>query len=807
MNTFRTLLSILLVLACAQFRAQTLTVLDAESGLPLDQVILLGDSARQMVLTNEAGQADLSLLQGSTLVELRAAGYATQVRSYATLLEIRRVRLETSNLNLSEVVISASRWRQVSDAVPARVVSINPQMVALQNSQTAADMLGSSGKVFIQKSQQGGGSPMIRGFATNRLLYTVDGVRMNNAIFRGGNIQNVINIDPFALERTEVLFGASSVMYGSDAIGGVMSFHTLPPQLSLSDTALVSGKAVLRYASANKEQTGHFDLHLGWRKWASVTSFSTWRYGPLRQGRHGPDDYLKPFHVQRQDSTDVVVTQQDPLLQIPSGYDQINWMQKIRYKPSENWNFQYGFHFSETSSYGRYDRHNRQREGAPRYGRWDYGPQMWLMHNLLAEHQGGGALYDQANLRLAQQSFAESRITRNFNNEWEQNRRENVDAYSLNLDMAKKMGKHQWYYGLEAVHNEVFSRGSERRWVGASPQQPIWPGSSRYPRASWSSYALYVNDSWALRPGMTLQGGLRYNHFALQADFSNNQEFFPLPSQDTRLRESALTGSLGLVKHNEQNWVYSLNLATAFRAPNVDDIGKVFDSEPGAVVVPNPDLNAEYAYNLDIGLARVWAGQFKLDMSLYYTWLNGAMVRRDFSLAGQDSILYDGQMSRVQAVQNAAQAQVYGVQMGLEWQLPAGFSLAHDLNWQEGWEEQADGQRSPARHAAPLFGTLRLSYRKGALQWQLYGQYQGRRRHGQLALSERNKTEIYALDARGQTFAPSWYTVNYKVRYILSPGWSVSAGLENITDRRYRPYSSGLSGAGRNFILAFQARF
>src|SRR5690606_22392978 len=252
---------------------------------------------------------------------------------------------------------------------------------------TAADLLSLSGKVYIQKSQQGGGSPMIRGFSTNRLLYTVDGVRMNTAIFRGGNLQNVINLDPFATESTEVLFGPGTVIYGSDAIGGVMSFTTIKPQLSLSDKTLVSGKAVTRYSSANNEKTGHFDVNVGWKKWALVTSISSWDYDHLRQGSHGPDDYIKPVYVQRQDSTDVIINQDDPLLQIPSAYSQINMMQKVRFKPNELWDLEYGFHFSETSPYGRYDRNTRYRNGTLRYAEWSYGPQKWMMNNLSVNHK------------------------------------------------------------------------------------------------------------------------------------------------------------------------------------------------------------------------------------------------------------------------------------------------------------------------------------------------------------------------------------------------------------------------------------
>ena len=160
---------------------------------------------------------------------------------------------------LKEVVLTPNRWKQTANEVPQKVTVINSSAVALQNPQTAADLLTISGKVFMQKSQQGGGSPMIRGFATNRLLYSIDGVRMNTAIFRGGNIQNVISLDGFVIDKTEIVFGPGSVMYGSDAIGGVMSFQTLTPRFSLEDKTRVSGSAVSRISSANEEKTAHFE--------------------------------------------------------------------------------------------------------------------------------------------------------------------------------------------------------------------------------------------------------------------------------------------------------------------------------------------------------------------------------------------------------------------------------------------------------------------------------------------------------------------------------------------------------------------
>ncbi len=803
MRTF--LIGVVLLLGPALGLCQTATVLDGDSGLPLAGVTLISDSPHTFAVTNAKGQADLSHFEAVESIQIRSLGYATRVMSYRELEALGfEIRLEPSDINLDEVVLSATRWRQSKVTIPSNIVSVSPREVALQNPQTAADLLGLSGKVFIQKSQQGGGSPMIRGFATNRLIYTVDGVRMNTAIFRGGNIQNVINLDPFATESTEVLFGPGSVIYGSDAIGGVMSFQTLTPRLSISDSPLITGKAVIRYGSANKEKTGHLDVNVGWKKWALVTSLSSWDFDDLRQGSHGPDDYIKDFYVRRQDSTDVVITQNDPLLQVPSGYSQVNLMQKVRFNPNENWDFQYGFHYSETSPYGRYDRHNRLRNGLPRYAEWDYGPQKWMMNNFSLSHDAYSDAYDQVVLRVAHQAFEESRISRNLNNPAREVRTEKVQAYSVNLDFHKAVWeKHKLYYGLEWVLDDVASTGrDEDISAGTSAVGP-----SRYPQATWSSLAAYVSDEYLISERWTLQAGMRYNFFSLDADFSTNAAFYPFPFSQARISDGSLTGHVGAVYRPEPSWVLKGSLATAFRSPNIDDVGKVFDSEPGAVTIPNPDLKAEYALNADLGMAKVVDDWLKLEFSAYYTRLNNAMVRRDYQLGGQDSIVYDGTMSRVQAIQNAAVADVYGIQAGVELKLPAGFGFSTDLNWQQGEEELDNGTRSPTRHAAPFFGVSRLTYRADRLELQLNTQYQGNRSAADLPVEERAKDEIYAKDAQGENYAPAWYTLNLKAHYALSETFSVGAGLENLTDQRYRPYSSGLSGAGRNFILSFQANF
>ncbi|MEZ4947033.1 MAG: TonB-dependent receptor [Cyclobacteriaceae bacterium] len=782
--------------------SQTITIREQETKKPLNLVTLSSQNPKAFAITNTNGRADISEFKSSEKIEIRMLGFYTLVKSYDELAsEDFELSMESSNLNLDEIVISATRWRQTSTNIPSKIISISSSEIALQNPQTAADLLNVSGKVYIQKSQQGGGSPMIRGFATNRLLYTVDGVRMNTAIFRGGNIQNVINLDPFAIENTEVFFGPGSVIYGSDAIGGVMSFQTLTPQFSLDEKPLITGKAVTRYSSANNEKTGHFDINVGWKKWAFVTSFSSWDYDHLRQGSHGSDDYLKSYFVQRQDDEDKVITQDDPLLQIPSAYTQVNLMQKIRFKPSTKWDFQYGFHYSETSPYGRYDRHTRVRSGTARYAEWDYGPQSWLMNNLNITHSGNNAAYDKVTLRLAQQSLEESRIDRSLNSVNRSTAVEQVAAYSANLDFTKSTNsKNTLFYGVEYVFNDIASTGK----LTDISTGINTAGPSRYPQSTWSSTAAYINDEYTMSDQVTLQAGVRYNQFKLDAAFDNT--FYPFPFSSAHLNKGAITGSLGAVYRPSNTWVINANFGSAFRSPNVDDIGKVFDSEPGAVTVPNPNLKAENAYSLDLGFAKIFGEAVKLDITGYYTVLNNAMVRRNFQLNGQDSIMYDGALSQVQAIQNAAVANVYGLQVGLEVKLPAGFSFSSDLNTQQGKEELDDETTSASRHAAPLFGVSRLTYKTSNLSLQFYAAYQGERRFEDLAVEEQGKDEIYAKDTNGNNYSPSWYTLNIKALYEITEHFTLSTGLENITDQRYRPYSSGISAPGRNFILSLAVK-
>ena len=797
------IITLLLFFFTIGFLAQNVSIKDKSTHEPLEYVVLLSSNPDVYTTTNAQGKANLSEFDDNSSIEISYLGYKTLIVTLDYIIEQNNtIYLTPSVLNMDEVIISATRWNQHTYDTPSAIISIDPKTKNLQQPQTSADLLGLSGKVYIQKSQQGGGSPMIRGFATNRLLYAVDGVRMNTAIFRAGNIQNVISLDPFSMEKTEIFFGPGSVIYGSDAIGGVMNFKTLNPQLAIDDELLINGKANYRFSSANLEKTGHFDINIANKKWSFISSVSYNNFENLRMGAHGPKDYIKPFYVQRIDDNDFVIQNTNENNQNPSGYSQFNIMQKVRFKPHEQLDFNYGFHYSETSDYDRFDRLIVTKEGLPTYAEWKYGPQKWLMNLISISSKQKKMFYNGAEIRLAHQYFEESRINRKFNHNTRNNRTEQVNAFSVNLDLYKDISNmNKLFYGVEWVFDDVKSTG-EQYDLSTKISQPI---ASRYPNSKWATYGLYITDQYKFSEKFKSQIGLRYGHYSIKSNF--NTTFYPLPFDEIKNNRGALTGSLGIVCKPVPNLVFNFNTATAYRVPNVDDIGKIFDSEPGSVVVPNPDLKPEYAYNVDIGVAKMFNKIIKLELTGYATYLKNALVRRDFILNGATQIMYDGTLSDVQSIQNAAYAKVIGLQAGIEVVLPNGIGFSSDYNIQKGEEELDDGTVSPSRHAPPAFGTTRITYNANKLYLQFYANYMAKRPYEKMPFEELGKSYLYAKDTNGNPYAPSWFTLNLKTNYKITSNFSIGMGLENITDQRYKPYSSGIAAPGRNFVMSLKAQF
>lgn len=705
---------------------------------------------------------------------------------------------------LEEVIISVNKWELKMNEVPNKITKISKQEILRNNPQTAADLLSQTGTVFVQKSQLGGGSPMIRGFSTNRVLLVVDGVRMNNAIYRSGNLQNVISVDALALETAEVIFGPGSLIYGSDAIGGVMDFHSLHPRLSATNKMLIRGSASARYSTANNENTVHADVNVGWQKWSLLSSITYSKFDDLKMGKHGgQDSYLRPEYVQRMNGIDSIIRNTDPRIQRFSGYEQINLLEKIRFRPTPYFDMQYGFTYAKTGDAPRYDRLIQYRNNRLRFAEWNYGPMIWSMHNLQMLHTKKNKLYDEGKITVAYQDYEESRIDRTRTSLIRNQQTETVKAISLNADANRSVGKGRLYYGVEYVWNKVGSTGMQTNINTGNSNAFV----SRYPDGStWSTTGIYTSYKINVQPKVTVTGGLRYSYNTLHATFDTS--FIKFPYQQANIKEGAVTGNVGFVFRPTETWQLNANFSTGYRMPNVDDIGKLFESAPGNITVPNPDLRSEYALNYEAGVIKNINEKLRVELNLFHSLLNNAIVRRVSSFNGQDSILFDGILSRVETLQNVAKATVWGLQLSGEVHISKRLSVQSHANWITGKETDDNSNiQVPLRHAPPFYGSTLIKYRWKKLYAEFSALYNSEISNKKLAPVEQAKTDIYAIDANGKPYSPGWYTINIKTSYDLTGNLLLTAGWENITNQRYRPYSSGIVAAGSNFIFSLRASF
>ncbi len=782
--------------------AQKIKVIDKDSGKPIEHVTVYTENGSS-ILTDKNGIANLEGFKKYNVLYFQHPAYVNKsIPKIESSDELFVVDLTERIINIDEIVISATKWEQAKDDVPNKIVAITPSQTEFNNPQTAADLLASSGQVFIQKSQLGGGSPMIRGFAANSVLIVVDGIRMNNAIFRSGNLQNVISIDPNILDKAEVVFGPGSVIYGSDALGGVMNFSTKALKFSSQKKLLTLGNAFIRTSTANNEKTFHADVNIAGKRFSALTSITASQYDDLKTGSQRSSDFpdfgKRKFYVETIGGEDRIVTNRDENVQVGSGYDQLNVLQKFGYKLNKNITLGYSFNFSTTSDIPRYDRLiETDDNGLPIMSEWYYGPQNWMMHSLKAKIINGQGFFDKATITLGYQNVEESRNSRNYQDPLLSVRTENVDIFTSNFDFNKTIShRSKLFYGFEGLYNKVNSSAFRRNIVDGT----ISSLSTRYPSggSDYTSLATYASLQHRFSQRLTVNAGIRFSFVALTARV-NDEDILDLEFDKLDIANGALNGSLGLVYSPNEKWSINWITSTGFRAPNVDDVGKVFDGANGIVTVPNPDLKPEYSHNTELTIERTFGKSLQFSGTGFVTYLNNAIVQRDFTFNGQDSILFGGELSAVEALVNAGGAVIYGGSLSLIWDISPKFSFASSLTVTTGEDLR---NNEPLRHTTPAFTKSRLQFKSKKFKGELSIITSAGRAFENLAPSERNKTHLYTSDG-----ALAWQTLNFKSAYTFNETFQITGGVENIFDQHYRPYSSGISAPGRNFSLALRVNF
>ena len=756
------------------------------------------------VTTDNNGFADLSIFKTSDKLTFSHVSFIplTFDKSFFTG-KVTDISLTVAVINLQEVVLSANKVEEKYRDLPVRIDIIPSRQIQLANPQTTAELLQQHGTVYIQQSQLGGGSAVLRGMETNRVLMVVDGIRMNNAIYRAGHLQNIITIDPNMLSRVEVVHGPGSVIYGSDAMGGVMHFYTRNPVLSTDGKTFVSGSSMLRYASAANEYSQSFNMNIGGKKIAAIFGGSTKYIGDLREGSKRDSKYGDwgkcLYYAERINGTDVMTENSDPLVQKNTGYSQYDLFGKVLFKPTQYYTLTLNTQYSNSSDIPRYDRLSEMTDGNLSYADWHYGPQTRALISLKNEWSKATKLYDNAQVTAAYQFISEDRISRKFGKVKTKHQEETVHVVSLNADFMKKLFSHsELRYGLEGILNQVDSKAYNRNITNSEFTQDA---ASRYPDGgdNMKNIAAYASNNWEISRKLIFSQGIRFNYISLEARYTQAMmDLIKFPFDATmKQKNTAVNGSLGLVFMPGNGWRFATNLSSGFRAPNIDDLTKLNEFSDDITIVPNPDLKPENAYNAEITLGKTFGEKLQLEVTGFYTLLADAFVTKAFQYNGQDSILFDGNMAAVQAMQNVDQATIYGFEGNVLAQLTGSLSLRSTLTYTYGHVKDSD---VPLDHIPPVFGLTSLKLDLSKFTGEFYARYNAWKHIKDYSPSGEDN-EAYAT-ADGM---PAWYTLNLRAGYQFNRNISVQAGIENILDRHYRNFASGISAPGRNVFITLRA--
>jgi hemoglobin/transferrin/lactoferrin receptor protein len=695
-------------------RAQQIIILDAVDLHPVSGVRISATLEGNQINSVYEGLFDLNSLHASDEITFSHWNYNSVTLTKKKLEEnAYKVYLYPNSFNLNEVIVSANKVETNRSDLPVQSLSISKSQLEFINPASSADLIQSTGEILVQKSQQGGGSPVLRGFEANKVLLVVDGVRMNNAIYRGGHLQNIITMDPSILEKTEVIFGPSSVIYGSDALGGVIHFYTKNPMLSGTESKSISANAMIKYASANEEKTAQVGFNIGCKKFASYTAASYSDFGDLRQGSVRDPFYgdwgKRLFYAERINGRDSMINNGVGTLQKQSGYKQYNILQKLLWKPGDKTEHLINLQYSTSSDIPRYDRLTEvNSQGVLRSAEWYYGPQDRLLASYQFSYRPLTKMFDRIDLILAYQNIEESRHNRNFQSANLNHRIEKLDIGSMNLDLFKRLKNHYFQYGLQADYNKVNSV-AYRESILDGTQTPL---DTRYPDggSSMTTAAIYVSHQWKPGAHFILHDGLRYNYTSLSATFED-KTFFPFPFNSIEQKNGSLTGNLGAVLKLNEGLSATVNFSTGFRAPNVDDLTKVFESVAGSLTVPNPELEPEYVYNAECGIRKNFEDGNEISLTGFYTWYENVITKQKSQFNGQDSIVYNGTLSQVFTSKNAAMAFLYGANAKLILNFNDHWSLLSTLSYTYG-RIKTDTVDYPLDHIPPVFG-------KTALQWKM----------------------------------------------------------------------------------------
>lgn len=744
---------------------QVVIIKDSLLGSPVENANL--SFAKSGATSNQNGKVDISIFNDNDIIKISHVSYYTEKIAKKNIKSIIYLTQKTNVL--PAVILTDEIKTPLSKKYP--IFTLRPDAISmLQTSITS--LLSIESEISVQESQPGGGSPNYRGMEANRLLLVLDGVPLNNAIYRSGHLQSSATINPFFIKSISLLSGPASVAYGNGAMGGALVFDT---QVPVNKTFFLFHQ---QFESSNSAITANFRANYHTKKLSYMTALSVKSSENLQMGGnryHGYDNWGKEATIQNE--------------QLYTNYAQADFIHKTKYKINAKSAVLLNTQYSTSSNIYRFDKMNDIKDGLPKYQKWYYGPQNRFLQSIYYTCAYNSMFFDNIRTLLSFQNIKESRHAQKAEEILINNRKENVKIYDFNVDFNKQLRAIKFTYGIGARNQKVLSTAD------LSNYNSVFYNTTRYPDGGSSvrDFFAYSQVSFYLTRKLDLLIGGRWNNSSLNARFNNPSfSFKNIENSNSSFVRSTLISFMPT-----KSTAFNASYYGGFRNPNIDDVGKVFSKDDINVVVPNTNLEPEYADNFELSF-NYTLSPIKLQIQFFNTQISNAINREYGTINGADSMLYDGQIMRIQMNKNIEKAYIKGLSLSTHFAPSVKFSITANCNFLTG--EKSDNK--PLAHIPPFNAKISFSYQEKEHALNINAHYNA----WKLA-EDYDEAGVDNLAEATIDGNPSWFTLNLAYKNQINENIEFIFAIKNILDAHYKTFGSALSASGRSFVLSLNSCF
>jgi hemoglobin/transferrin/lactoferrin receptor protein len=643
---------------------------------------------------------------------------------------------------LKEVIVGSQRMSEKNLKTAASITVLSLKNLQKYQVRTTPEALMNSTGVFIQKSTHGAGSPFVRGLTGNQTLILIDGIRLNNSTFRYGPNQYLNTIDPFSLDRIEVLRGSGSVAYGSDALGGTVQLFTINPEFS--DNTSIHANALSRFASSDMEKTLHAEMKIGSKNVAVKSGLSIRDFGDIVGG----------------DTTGI---------QSPSGYKELAFDFKGKFRLNKYWEYIIAHQFVEQKNIPLYYRVRLEN-----FALNDFNPQKRSLSYFRLNGKTDIRLLKSIGFTASFQKTDEQRNSRKNGSESIRIETDKVQTLGLTLNVISTISNY-WTAssGLEFYQDMVKSDRIDQniKTNSSTKSRGLYPDNSRF-----QSYAIYSLHQIQTGNWQVNFGG-RFNGFKINITDDNVGSVIVEPN--------ALVGNLALAHELSENSTIYSSFSTGFRSPNIDDLGTLgivdFRYE-----LPTYNLKPEKSYNFELGY-KLRKDQFATSLAFFNTDLRDLITRVKVENQQINGV-------NVYRKENVEQAYIRGFEAEMEYLISNPIKIYGNLSYAFG---ENISKNEPVRRIPPMNGKFGVEYRKNAffIRPEIWFASQ------QIRLAQGDKDDIRI----GKDGTKGWVTTNIFSGFDQKH-YAINLSIQNISNADYRTHGSGINGVGRSLWLTLSGR-